>query len=313
MGALYCLFAAIGFGILAVFAKLAYAEGVDTESLLLLRFALAAAVLLPLAARQGTLRSLSPRAVVIGLLMGAIGYAAQAGLYFSALTRVDASTVALVFSCYPILVMVTAVLIGRERATPTRVIAAVVALAGVCLVVGATSGGSFDAVGAAMALGSACVYTCYILTGDRLAADIPPLALTSLVCVGGASTFALHRLVTGAGAPAVPAMAWLWVALLVIVSTVGAILFFFAGLNRVGPTVASLIGLVEAVVTVAAAALIFGESLTLMQIVGGAVVLAAVAAVQWRGAAVPISAPVEESRSPGVEEFPGPSDLARVL
>jgi len=66
-----------------------------------------------------------------------------------------------------------------------------------------------------------------------------------------------------------------------MVSTVGAILLFFVCLAMVGPTVTSLLGLVEPVVTVVAAAIVFGEALTLWQLAGGAVVLAAVGLVQW--------------------------------
>ena len=46
MGRLYCLLSAVGFGLMAVFAKSAYAEGVSVEGLLVVRFGLAAVVLL---------------------------------------------------------------------------------------------------------------------------------------------------------------------------------------------------------------------------------------------------------------------------
>ena len=98
---------------MAIFAKLAYAEGVELDALLILRFGLAGTLLLIVAKARGTLETLDRRGVLIGLGMGAAGYAAQAGLYFAALTRIDASQVALVFCTYPLLVMVVAVLIGR--------------------------------------------------------------------------------------------------------------------------------------------------------------------------------------------------------
>ena len=49
------------------------------------------------------------------------GYAAQSGLYFSALTRIDASLVALILYVYPVLVMAAAIALGRERASRRRV------------------------------------------------------------------------------------------------------------------------------------------------------------------------------------------------
>jgi drug/metabolite transporter (DMT)-like permease len=85
MGAMLCLLSAAGFGAMAIFGKLAYEEGVDVGDLLLVRFAMAAAVLLAVAAARGALRGLSRRAVLVSLAMGAVGYATQSGLFFSAL------------------------------------------------------------------------------------------------------------------------------------------------------------------------------------------------------------------------------------
>ena len=50
--------------------------------------------------------------------------------------------------------------------------------------------------------------------------------------------------------------------MLALVSTVGAILLFFAGLARVGPSVAAILSVLEPVVTAVGAAVVFGETLT---------------------------------------------------
>jgi drug/metabolite transporter (DMT)-like permease len=67
-----------------------------------------------------------------------------------------------------------------------------------------------------------------------------------------------------------------------VVSTVGAIGLFFAGLRRVGPTTASILATVEPLVTVLLAYLTFGERLSPLQLTGGAFVLAAVIAINTR-------------------------------
>ena len=64
-------------------------------------------------------------------------------------------------------------------------------------------------------------------------------------------------------------------------STVAAILLFFAGLARVGPSVAAILSVLEPVVTIGLAAAVFSESLSTGQLLGGALVLAAVLVVQW--------------------------------
>ena len=155
MGALLCLLSAAGFGAMAIFGKLAYDCGVEVGDLLLFRFALAAAILLAIAATTGALRGVPRRAVLTGLGMGAIGYATQAGLYFSALERMDASLLALILYVYPALVLIGAVALGRERASVRRGTALLIALTGTALVLVGAASGSLDALGTVMGFGSA--------------------------------------------------------------------------------------------------------------------------------------------------------------
>ena len=278
MGPLACLLSAVGFGLMAVLAKLSYADGVGLDAFLLARFGLAAVVLVAVAQLQGRFRGLTRRAVITALLMGGIGYVAQAGLYLSALRYVDASQVALVFCVYPLLVMVTAVLTRRERASRRRGVALAVALSGVALVLGGA--GSFDPVGSALALGAALVYTGYILVGDRVSAD--PIGFSALVCCGATGTLLASSTVRGLPDLGFAPRGWLWLVLVALVCTVAPVILFLAGLARVGPSVASLLSLLEPVVTVGSAALVFGEALRPWQVVGGACVMASVVLVQWR-------------------------------
>ena len=62
-----------------------------------------------------------------------------------------------------------------------------------------------------------------------------------------------------------------------LVSTVIAIVAFFAGLKRVGPATASIVSTLEPVVTVTLAWLLFAESLSAIQGAGGALVIVAAA------------------------------------
>ena len=279
MGPLLCLLSAGGFGAMAIFGKLAYDAGVGIEDLLLMRFALAAVLLSAFAAATGALRAVPRRSVLTGLGMGAIGYATQAGLYFGALKRMDASLLALILYVYPALVLIGAVALGRERASVRRVAALIIALTGTAIVLVGAASGSLDALGTAMGFGAALAYTVYILVGDRAA--VPPVALSAFVCLGATFTFALASVMHGGPRLTFGADGWAWVVAIAVVSTVAAILCFFAGLARVGPSVASILSTLEPVVTVALAATAFGESLGAVQVVGGALVLGAVLVMQW--------------------------------
>jgi drug/metabolite transporter (DMT)-like permease len=272
---------------MAIFGKLAYDAGVDVGDLLLVRFAVAAVLLLVVAGTTGALRGVPRRSLVAGLAMGGIGYAAQSGLFFGALERIDASLLALILYAYPALVTIGAIALRRERASARRVAALLIASAGTALVLGGAASGTLDPVGAAMGFGAAVAYTVYILAGDRIGGGdrtgggIPPIALSSLVCTGAACTFAVVSAAQGGPRLDFTPSGWLWLTAIAVVSTVAAILTFFAGLARVGPSAASILSTLEPVVTVLLAATIFGESLNSTQLLGGAVVLTAVLVIQW--------------------------------
>src|SRR5690349_14239520 len=155
---------------MGIFGKLAYQAGVSPSALLLLRFTLAAALLgLLLVLRPGRRRRTPTsvhrggpgRLLLTALGLGAVGYATQAALYFSALERIDASMVSLVLYTYPLLVTLAAALLGRERLTPGRSAGVVLASGGTLLVLLGAGGVRFDAVGVALAFGAAVTYTVY--------------------------------------------------------------------------------------------------------------------------------------------------------
>ena len=284
MGAVFCLLSAVAFGAMAIFGKLAYDEGVGVGDLLLVRFGIAAVVMLAIVRWRGGFGPLSRRTAVACFAMGAVGYAAQSASYFAALDRMDASLLALLLYFYPVLVMVGAVLLGREAWSARRLVALGIALAGMALVLAGAAGHRFDWLGAGLGLVAALVYTAYILVGDRLLTGVAPLPLTALVCCGTATTYVVASIVRGGPSLHVGVAGWGWLVTLALVSTVGAILLFFAGLALVGPSVAAILSILEPVITVSLAAVIFGESLTHGQLLGGALVLVAVVVIQWPSA-----------------------------
>jgi drug/metabolite transporter (DMT)-like permease len=313
MGPLLCLFSAACFGAMAVFGKLAYQAGVTPGALLLIRFTLAAALLggllslrpgLRAAPSASTSRSSPPGVtgplVLTGLGLGAVGFATQATLYFSALERIDASLVVLVLYTYPLLVTVAAAILGRECLTSARAAALVLASCGTLLVLLGAGGTRFDAVGVALAFGSAVTYAGYILVADTVVHRLPPVVLAALVMTGAALTLAGRAALTGGLDLDFGVAGWLWIGCITVISTVLAMLAFFAGLRRTGPSTVAILSTFEPVVTTALAALTLQELLTPVQLMGALVVLSSAALVQFR-----------RRRPPGnqrVAVLPGPAE-----
>jgi len=285
-GTVLCLASGVAFGAMGVFGKLAYAAGTTAGTLLPVRFAVAAVLFWALLAAGGggaEVRSLRPRDAVGGLALGACAYALQAGCYFAALERIDASLLSLLVYTFPAIVAVAAVTLGREALDTRRTAALALASAGLVLVVAGAGAGALDALGVGLGLGAAVVYATYILVSDGVAARVSPRLLAALVCTGAAATLTAGSAVLGELRPgATTAAGWGWLICLAVVSTVVAISCFFAGLRRVGPTTASILATVEPFVTVLLAFAAFGERLGGVQLAGGALVLAAVLVLQVR-------------------------------
>jgi drug/metabolite transporter (DMT)-like permease len=277
-GLLLCLISGASFGAMAIFAKLAYDDGASVIATLSARFLLAASVFWVIVAVRGTLRGKGiPRASLLAALaLGGIGYSTQAGLFFGALERIDASLASLLLYAYPAFVTVGAILIGRERPDARKVCALVAASGGVMLVLLGAGGADLDALGAAMALGSGIAYAGFLLCSDRLLGRLDPLVLSALVTTGAGVVTTIGAVATDRSPTALSLPAFGWIVCIALISTVVAVGTAYAGMQRVGPSTASILFTTEPVVTVALAALAFGESLAAVQLLGGAFVLSAV-------------------------------------
>jgi drug/metabolite transporter (DMT)-like permease len=294
-GALFCLASAAGFGAMGVFGKLAYRHGATVGTLLTVRFVLAAAVLwlLLLLVRRPSLRALRRlprRDVGLALALGGLGYSAQAGAYFAALDRLDASLLALLLYTFPIIVTVAAIALGREAFSGRTATALGLASGGLLLVLAGAAAGALDPLGTALGVTAAVVYSAYILVSEGVTRRVEPLLLSTLVCTGAAITLTVTGALGGwLDLGAVDAAGYGWIAAIALVSTVAAVGLFFAGLARVGPSSAAILSTFEPVVTVTLAFLVFGESFSPAQLLGGALVLGAVILVRARRATRPLA------------------------
>jgi len=269
------LLSASGFASLAVFGKQAYDAGFDVPEVLAVRFTLATPVLMAIALALGrSLRLPLPTAARV-FAMGAVGYAIQATLFFSALSRISASLTGLLLYLYPAIVTVGAVVLGRHRATKLTVVGLALAVSGTVLIVGLPAG-DINALGVTLALLSAFWYSGYILIGEHVTGDVDALVTSTYVTAGASASFVLvgggvlgqldfDGVDWGAGGPPLVGIAMLATAL--------AIATFFGGMAMIGSTWASITSSWEPVFTVILSVLVLGDDLTIGVVCGGTLVV----------------------------------------
>jgi drug/metabolite transporter (DMT)-like permease len=288
-GIALCVASACGFGLMAIFATRAYAAGLGVTTLLALRFALAAAVFWAIVVVRRARHERAPggappaghaprRTALVAFGLG-MGYSAQSGFFFSALQHIDVGLTSLLLYTFPALVCMGSVALGRERLGPWKASALGVASAGTALVLLGGGGGELRATGVLLGLGAGVTYSVYILVADGVVGRIDAWRFSALVTTGAAIAVTSAGVATGS--LALPAGSdWLWVAAIALVSTVLPVSTFLLGLERVGAPTASIVSTVEPVLTVSLAVLLLGETLGPAQLLGGALVMAAVVALQ---------------------------------
>ncbi|GAC1575278.1 MAG: hypothetical protein NVS3B18_08990 [Candidatus Dormibacteria bacterium] len=261
------------FGSLAIYGKFADRRSIPLTELLAVRFGLAAIILWGLALLRRERLWWGRR--TIGLAVMGLLYVGQAATYFTSLKTIPAAVTSILLYLYPVVVMLLAAAFLGEGLSRARVVALLVAIVGVFAVVDPLSAhGSIDLAGVLFGLATAAIYATYILAGRVLLTDVPAVVATAVIATTAGIVFAavgavggqLHGL-DGAGYALAGSMA--------IVATAIPATLFLAGLARVGATRAAIISTLEPAVTVVLAALLLGEGLGPVRLVGGAVILAA--------------------------------------
>lgn len=275
LGAGLVAVSAASFGAMAIFARLALAEGVDVPTMLFLRFAVAGGLLAVFMVMSGRAWPTGRNRWIL-ILMGAVGYVGQSFCFFSALGHASAGLVALLLYLYPFIVTVLSVLFLGERLTRLRICAVLAALCGTALILGSGIDGS--PLGIGFGLAAALIYSVYILVGGKVLREEDPLAAATVVMLAAAAVFGAQMLLQVPALPTTPT-AWAAVLAIALVSTIVAMVGFFAGMRRLGAADAATLSTLEPVVTFVLAALVLGEPVGPLQVLGGGIVLAAVAAL----------------------------------
>ncbi len=169
-------------------------------------------------------------------------------------------------------------LIGDERLSLRRVAALGVGFSGLALVLGGGMAGA-DPVGLALAFGGGTCVAVSFQVSRRLTVDIPPPQLTAIVAVGSGLVCVAALAVNGEIQPPETARGWIGVLGNAVSYAVG-LTCLFASIRHLGAVRTAVTINLEPVVSVALAAAVLGEALSLVQLLGGLVVLAGILLAQ---------------------------------
>jgi drug/metabolite transporter (DMT)-like permease len=256
-------------GIPYLLIKVAVAD-VTPATLVFLRTAIGAALLMPLAAARGEIRAaLAHWRPVLAFTVVEMGVPWL--LLSDAERQLPSSLSGLLIAAVPTVAAVLAAIVGHERLDLRRAVGLLVGFAGVGAMLGLGGNGGSARAFAEMAVVVVGYATAPLIVSRRLS-GVPPLGVvaTSLaLCALGYAPFALTELPRHVPPTAVLAS----IAVLGVICTAAAFLIAFALIAEAGPVRATIVTYVNPAVAALLGTAVLGERFTVGMAVGFALIL----------------------------------------
>lgn len=271
-------------------SKAALGLGMHPATQNTVRFGIAAGLLgLTLALTSREKLRLPARPLLIAWGAGAsIGVGAL--LYLAGLQRMDSSVAAMIFSLEPLMVLGLLALRG-ERFTYRQLIRLGLALAGVYLLIG--PGGRVDLGGVGLMLLSCFTFALPIAVLQWFLGDFDARTVTFYMVTGMLTISLIGWLATGAEWHDPGWGGWAAILTIAVVGTFAARLLMVAAIGRLGSGQVALLIPVELMLSIVWSMLFLGDRLTLIQSLGGLLILLSASLSVIRLKRVPWRAPTE--------------------
>jgi drug/metabolite transporter (DMT)-like permease len=277
VGIVLALVSGVLFAFLPVFFRYANAAGATVITVLSLRCLIAGGVVGLVVGRENKL----PAHRVLGFaLMGAL-YLVENILYLLAIQLIPIATASLLLYLYPAIVTLLAWLFLRDNLTRYKVIALALAICGAVLTLGKPKAAN-DWRGVILAIVCSTLYSVYLVIGSRLQAGVAVQTTTAYVLMSAGVLGFAYGAVSGQFQFNLSRDALVPILALALFFTAPPILALFASIKRIGASIASIISTIEPVATATFGFLLFGERLTILQVIGGALVISAVVLLSAR-------------------------------
>lgn len=283
-GLIFALLSAATFGVSGPFAKSLIESGWSPGGAVFARVAGGALVMMVIAVatQWPRLRQVSAHTRTV-LLYGVFAISGVQLCFFNAVQHLSVGVALLLEYLAPIIVIGWVWITKGARPSVQTLLGAAVALIGAAVVIDVFGSAEISAVGVAWGLAAAACLAVYFVISERADGDLHPVVLAasgltvSAVVIGALGLVGVLPLQFSASNAVVAdhsVNVWLPVVVLVLVSTVIAYLTGIAAITLLGPTIGSLVALTEVLCAVVAAWILVGESVTALQAVGGAAIIA---------------------------------------
>lgn len=274
---------AILYGFLGYLGTAILHDQIPITTMLFWRFFIAGCwMLLFVIKRSKKIQPISKNVLLGMFLLGAFSYSGSSEFYFIATQYTGTGLAMVIFFSYPVIVALLSWIMQRHRLNRVTLTTLGLMIIGLYLLKGSTSH-PIHIIGILFAMLAALFYALYVVGSKRFSlVTIDSNILTMTVCFGSASLFLILALVAHNFVFPTSLQNALYFLALGIFATAIPIQLMLEGLKYVTPMRASIISVLEPIVTMVVGIILLNESLTHLQIVGVFIVLGSALLVQFQ-------------------------------
>lgn len=268
--------AAVCYGTNPLGALYLYEDGINANSVLFYRFALAVVMLgMLMAARRKSLK-VSRRELSLLCALGVVFSTSSITLYFS-FCFMDAGIASTLLFVYPVMVAVIMALLFKERLPAVSVFAIMLALSGIAMLYHGDGGATLSTRGVMLVMFSSLSYAVYIVVVNKSPLRMSSIKLTFYVLFFGMLTVLTNSFITGLHIQMLttPRM-WSCAFMLALLPTVFSLVLMTISVHETGSTPTAVMGALEPLTAVVIGVAVFGEQLTPRLAAGIVLILTAV-------------------------------------
>lgn len=271
------ILAAVSYGTNPLGALNLYADGMNTNSVIFYRYALATTILAVILAVQRKSFAVTKREFTVLTVLGAL-MAASSLTLFASFNFMDAGIASTILFVYPVMVAVIMTVFFKEKVTAITVISITMALSGISLLYKGGDGATLSVIGVLLVVASSLTYAVYIVVVNKSSLRMSSIKLTFYVLLIG-TFFIISYSFLGEGAQLQPltTMHELTYALvLAVFPTIISLILMVVAVHNVGSTPTAVMGALEPITAVCIGVFVFNEEFTMRLACGCVLILVAV-------------------------------------
>lgn len=288
IGFILAIFGTALFSLKSIFIKLAYAEGLNSDSVLMIRMAIALPIYLVILFWLSRVKT-KPEGLNSKLLkitfLGFIGYYLASYLDLKGLEMISAQLERLTLFTYPFMVAILGALFFKTPITRKVILALFISYGGLLIVFAkeVSLTGEQVPLGTLLVFLAALSFSFYVLFGKQMINQIGSLWFTTLAMSISSVFVLLHfGLFSDFSNLTITPIAWLWLGLLAIFSTVIPSFMISEAIAKIGPAQTGIVGILGPIVTMGLAITILEEVFTVWHALGMILVIGGVALLTIR-------------------------------